>query len=250
MIAPSSSGLILLVEDTPAIRDVVQALLEGEGFAVVAISDGQRAVSWAEHHQPALVVLDLDLPVLDGVAVASILRARFGALFPILIFSADERAYAKTRHLGPCGLIRKPFDADGLVAAVRGGLKVGGRFRVSSAFPADLTGQRRSGRDMPSTNGDLATLADELQRQLDAGALDGLGPVTLLAGPFADTTLAARALLADLDHLCSLAEHSGSAPTTERWTLLADELYLLLLMLGRRRDRGTDGQNGRTPPVP
>ena len=99
-------------------------------------------------------------------------------------------------------------------------------------------------------NGDLATLAAELRGQLYAGALDGLGPVTLLAGDFADARLAGRTLLADLDHLCSLAEHTGSAPAAERWTLLADDLYLLLLMVGRRRDRATDGQNGSTPPVP
>jgi len=103
---------------------------------------------------------------------------------------------------------------------------------------------------MPATNGDLATFADELRGQLDAGALDGLGPVTLLAGSFADAGLAGRILLADLDHLSSLAEHTGSAPAPGRWTLLADDLYLLLLMLGRRHDRGTDGQNGRIPLAP
>src|SRR3954451_2053876 len=133
----TSGGIILLVEGTRAIRDVVQALLEGEGFAVTAIEDGPGAVAWAEQHQPALVVLDVDLPVIDGVAVASMLRARYGALLPILIFSADERAYANTRHLGPYGLIRKPFDADVLIAAVWRGLEGNGRFETSGAFPAD-----------------------------------------------------------------------------------------------------------------
>jgi len=100
---------------------------------------------------------------------------------------------------------------------------------------------------MPTTNGDLATLAVELQGQLDAGGLDGLGPVTLLAGSFADARLAGRTLLADLDHLSSLAENTGNAPTPERWTLLADDLYVLLLTLGRRDDGTTNGQDGRTP---
>jgi hypothetical protein len=163
----------------------------------------------------------------------------------------DERAYAKTRHLGPSGLIRKPFDADVLVAAVRQGLEGSGHFETNGTFPADRgTQQRRPGGDRPAMNGDLATLVAELRGQLDAGALDGFGPVTLLAGPFADAGLAARTLLADLDHLSALAEHTGSAPEPERWVLLADDLYLLLLMVGRRRDRVTDGQNGRTPLVP
>ena len=98
---------------------------------------------------------------------------------------------------------------------------------------------------MPTTNGDLATLAGELRGQLDAGALDSLGPVTLLAGSFADAQLAGSTLLADLDHLSSLAEHTGIAPTPERWTLLADDLYMLLLMLGRRGGGATDRTAGR-----
>ena len=244
-IVPSSSENILLVEDTQAIREDVQALLEGAGFMVTAFADGRRALDWAELHQPGLAVLDLDLPHLDGVAVASLLRARYGALFPVLIFSADDRAYAKTRHLGPCGLIRKPFDADGLVAAVRNGLEGGHHFEARTALPFNgATQPRRHAGGMVTPNGDLATLAAELQRQLDADVLDGFGPVTLLAGTFPDAGLAGRALLADVDHLSSLAAHTGEAPSPERWALLADELYVLLLLVGRRRDRAI---NGRMP---
>jgi two-component system OmpR family response regulator len=118
----SSDGPILLVEDEPTIRDVVQALLEDEGHVVAATKDGTAAVAWAEQYRPALVILDLGLPLLDGVAVATILRARYGDRLPIVVFSADQQARARTRHLAPCDLVRKPFDADVLVAAVRRGL--------------------------------------------------------------------------------------------------------------------------------
>jgi DNA-binding response OmpR family regulator len=120
--AASSDGTILLVEDEPIIRDVVQALLEDEGHVVASAEDGVAAMTWAEQHRPVLVVLDLELPRLDGVAVATLLRARYGDLLPIVIFSADLDARAKTRHLAPCDLVRKPFDSDVLVAAVRRGL--------------------------------------------------------------------------------------------------------------------------------
>jgi hypothetical protein len=56
------------------------------------------------------------------VAVATLLRVRYGDLLPIIIFSADVDARAKTRHLAPCNLVHKPFDADILVAAVSRGL--------------------------------------------------------------------------------------------------------------------------------
>src|SRR4051812_7438786 len=138
-ITPSPDGMVLLVEDNSGISDVVQALLEDEGFAVAAIGDGRAAVAWTEQHRPALVVLDLDLPVIDGVTVGSLLRARFGALLPILIFSADQRAYVRTRHLGPCGLVRKPFDSDVLVAAVRRGLDGSSSIETTGALPS---GQR------------------------------------------------------------------------------------------------------------
>jgi CheY-like chemotaxis protein len=247
-LAPSLSGVILLVEDNPAVSDVARMLLEDEGFAVTAIADGGEAVSWAERHEPALVVLDVGLPSVDGVALASILRARYGPLLPILIFSADERAYAKTRHLGPFGLIRKPFDADVLITAVRRGLAGSSRFDASSDSPPGRASlQPPLGDDMPATNGDATVLADELRGQLNTGALDGLGPVTLLAGPFTDAGLAGRTLLADVDHLSSLAEHTGDPPTPDRWALLADDLYVLLLKVGRRRD-GTI--NGLTLPTP
>lgn len=117
----SSDGTILLVEDDPTIRDVVQALLEDERHVVAATEDGATA-AWAEQHRPVLVILDLGLPRLDGVAVATLLRARYGDLLPIVFFSADLHARAKTRHLAPCDLVRKPFDADVLVGAVRRGL--------------------------------------------------------------------------------------------------------------------------------
>jgi len=244
----SPVGKVLLVEGDQSIRDGVQMLLEGDGLEVAAADNGRAAVAWAEQERPALVVLDLDLPVIDGVAVGSVLRARFGALLPIVIFSADTRAYAKTRHLGPCGLVRKPFVGDVLVAAVRRGLKGSGFINPKNALPSHRTPERRqAGDDIPALDGDLGLLAAELRGHIDAGVLDGFGAVRLFAGPFADASLAGQTLLADLDHLASLARHTGEAPTPDRWELLADELYLLLLTLGRRPDGGTDGQHDGVP---
>ncbi len=132
---PSSSGTVLHVEDDPVIRDVVQMLLEDEGLVVSSIADGRAAVAWAELNHPILVVLDLGIPILDGVAVGAILRARYGDGLPILIVSADERADQKTRHLGPCGLVPKPFDADDLVAAVRQALDGSGHVDTTDGPP-------------------------------------------------------------------------------------------------------------------
>lgn len=103
---------------------------------------------------------------------------------------------------------------------------------------------------MPTTNGDLAALAAELRTRLDAGALDGLGPVLLTAGPFADARMAGRILLADLGHLSSLAELTGSAPAPNRWALLADDVYVLLRRTSQQRNGSAHGQDAGSPPAP
>jgi len=142
--APSPVAAILLVEDDPMFLDIMRTLLEGDGLLVSSAQDGQAAVAWAEQNRPAMAILDLGLPLVDGVAVATFLRERYGWSLPILIVSADEQAYARTRHLRPCGLTRKPFDLDDLLAAVRQGLSgqdqrqgTGGSPPNASATPSD-----------------------------------------------------------------------------------------------------------------
>jgi hypothetical protein len=90
----------------------------------------------------------------------------------------------------------------------------------------------------------LPALVAELQARLDGGALAGLGPVTLASGPIHDAELAGRVLLADLDHLGTLAEHTGSPPAPERWALLADDVHVLLLALGRRNGETDEPDDG------
>src|SRR4051812_6147507 len=82
-------------------------------------------------------------------------------------------------------------------------------------------------------------LATDLRAPPDAGAFEALGPVRLKVGPFASAELAARVLLADVDHLSTLARHTGHPAAADRWTLLARELDTLLLMEGARREKTT-----------
>jgi hypothetical protein len=154
-----------------------------------------------------------------------------------LILSADDRAHDKTRHLGPCGLVRKPFDADDLIAAVLRGLVGDGvsptRAGPSGARPADDEGH---GGEMAAVDPMLAALIAELRSCLEAGALSDLGPIMLKAGPLPNAELAGRIVLADATHLSELAEHTGHPPASERWALLADDVQRLLLHTGRRRE--------------
>src|SRR5215210_4191344 len=89
-----------------------------------------------------------------------------------------------------------------------------------------LTSQHRAPGDyMLTVDHALPELIAELQARLDDGALVGIGPVTLASGPFLDAELAGRVLLADLDHLGTLAEHTARRATAHRWLLGTSGLH-------------------------
>ncbi len=115
----SSGTPILVVDDDPMIRRGIQRVLEQEGFAVETAADGSEAVARAAQRPPALVVLDLILPTEGGSGVADALRAAHGAALPIILITADGQAAEKARQIGAATYLRKPFEVDALVAAVR-----------------------------------------------------------------------------------------------------------------------------------
>jgi two-component system OmpR family response regulator len=100
------------------LRTVFQLLLEGEGYPVVAVADGLEALRAARTIRPSLVILDLALPLLDGHAVGSELRATYGDALPIVIVTATGQTAETARDISPCGYLSKPFDIDGLLTLV------------------------------------------------------------------------------------------------------------------------------------
>lgn len=83
-------------------------------------------------------------------------------------------------------------------------------------------------------------LAAELSDRLGAGGFAELGAVRLMAGVFANAELAGQVLLAETDHLGSLAEHTGQPAVDDRWALLVYDLGTLLHLPGAQVD-GTPG---------
>ncbi len=115
---------VLVVDDDPEIREVVSWLLEDEGIAVETASDGPRALDCATRERPALIVLDMGLPLLSGEEVAARLRAHYGEPPPIIVVSADGRAAEKATRIGARGYLHKPFDIDELMRLVRVALAI------------------------------------------------------------------------------------------------------------------------------
>lgn len=110
---------ILVVDDDPEIRRVLQRGLAYEGYTVELAADGQTALVLARQTPPDLVILDLRLPDLDGVEVCRRLRA--GDDVPILMLTARDGVSDKVAGLdaGADDYLVKPFVMDELLARVR-----------------------------------------------------------------------------------------------------------------------------------
>ena len=107
---------ILVVEDDPQLRAIFQVLLEGEGYPVVTAADGVEALRAARTMRPSLVILDL--PLLDGHAVGTQLRATYGEALPIVVVTATAQTVETADDISLCGYVSKPFDIDDLLAVV------------------------------------------------------------------------------------------------------------------------------------
>src|SRR4051812_41157896 len=109
--------VVLLVDDDPAIRRTVASGLELEGFSVVAASGGRAALEAVARVSPAVVLLDLAMPDLDGLEVLTRLRAG-GDEVPVCILSARDEVDDRVRGLqaGADDYVVKPFALEEVVA--------------------------------------------------------------------------------------------------------------------------------------
>ena len=115
--ATSSWRKILIVEDDPQLRELYRSALRTAGYVVTAVEDGADALRQIEHSMPALVVLDLALPRVDGRDVHRELKARRDTRdIPVIVVSGTDIADVDAKQFAY--VLRKPCDPDRLVDAV------------------------------------------------------------------------------------------------------------------------------------
>ncbi len=114
---------ILVVDDDPRLRELVAITLERAGYQVTTARDGQMALTNSMRENPALIVLDVGLPELDGLEVCRRIRARSDV--PILFLTArdDEIDRILGLELGADDYVTKPFSPRELVARIKAILK-------------------------------------------------------------------------------------------------------------------------------
>jgi type II secretory ATPase GspE/PulE/Tfp pilus assembly ATPase PilB-like protein/ActR/RegA family two-component response regulator len=118
---------VLLVEDEEPLRRVLRDLLEREGFTVVEAADGVQALDEVDRSAPDVLVLDLNLPRLDGYGVLGHLRARPStAKLPVIVLTAkgDEDNEVRVFETGANDFLTKPFRPRALGARLRALLKM------------------------------------------------------------------------------------------------------------------------------
>jgi len=128
--------LVLLVEDEARMRRFIRASLANEGYRVVEAERGQLALDLAMSHNPDLILLDLGLPDVDGIAVTEALR-RWSSV-PIIVISARERPDDKIRALdaGADDYVTKPFATGELLARLRVALRHAARAGTPASVEA------------------------------------------------------------------------------------------------------------------
>ena len=115
---------VLIVDDEPPIRRFVRTALESQGYRVIETESGEGALAELGRNRIDLVILDLGLPGMDGLAVIERLRGE-GATVPIVVLSSrtDEKGKVAALDLGADDYLTKPFGIEELLARVRAALR-------------------------------------------------------------------------------------------------------------------------------
>ena len=155
----SSRDRVLVVDDDPPLLRMLERTLAAEGFDVTAAADGAAALIATERAAPDVIVLDVTMPGLDGLAVCRRLRAK-GLATPILMLTARDAVSDRVAGLeaGADDYLIKPFASEELVARIRAlnrrhlepqpllsyadlVLDVRGRSMIRAGRPIELTGR-------------------------------------------------------------------------------------------------------------
>ena len=140
-----SEGAVLLVDDDAPILRMLERTLAAEGYAVSAVRDGGAALAQVERFMPDVIVLDVAMPAMDGLAVTRRLRAK-GHAVPILLLTARDAIEERVAGLdaGADDYLVKPFDPSELTARLRALLRRNHPPAEQLAF-ADLSLDAESG---------------------------------------------------------------------------------------------------------
>lgn len=159
---------ILLVEDDLALSDVICFTLRRAGLETIPIYDGAAAIDAFTTIQPALVVLDLNLPKQDGFAVCRYIRSHGATPVIVLSVRSGDETIVKALELGADDYIVKPFSPAQLVARIRAVLRRSGTTSTPSLLEYEEWALDVTRREVRRGQADAVRLTDLEVRLLEA----------------------------------------------------------------------------------
>ena len=137
----NTDWVVLVVEDEAPIRRFLKAALEAQGFKLLEATTGTQAIAMAASHNPDIILLDLGLPDIDGLAV--IKRIREWSRTPIIVISARGKDTEKVEGLdaGADDYLTKPFSVEELAARLRVSIRQLTQSRVGKDEPIFRQGE-------------------------------------------------------------------------------------------------------------
>jgi two-component system, OmpR family, response regulator MtrA len=154
---PLVKGRVLVVDDDPALAEMLGIVLRGEGFEPAFVADGDKALAAFHETKPDVVLLDLMLPNKDGLEVCRQIRAESGVPIVMLTAKSDTVDVVLGLESGADDYIVKPFKPKELVARVRARMRRNDDIEPESLrigeVEIDVAGHRvtRDGQDVPLT---------------------------------------------------------------------------------------------------
>lgn len=118
-----NNSTVLIIDDEPQLRKLLEITLESQGYHVLLADDGRNGMALAASHTPNLIILDLELPDKHGLDVLKELRAWYRNAIIILSVANSEEIVVKALDHGADDYLSKPFRTAELLARVRNAIK-------------------------------------------------------------------------------------------------------------------------------
>jgi DNA-binding response OmpR family regulator len=167
-------GKILVVDDSPAIIEMVKATLEGEGYEVIVATTGEKALKRAENTMPDLILLDVRMPGMDGFETCRRLKAneRTSAI-PVIFMTGLTATESKVTgfEVGSVDYVTKPIEIGEILARIRTHMTLRTMQKElqtqNQRLQQEVTERKRAEADLQKTNQELAERTQQLSHTLD-----------------------------------------------------------------------------------
>ena len=115
---PGTQPLVLIVDDEAVLLGCLELVLLDAGYRILTAEHGVTALRVLSRESPDAIVLDLQMPLMDGLTFAREYALLPGEHAPIILLTASDSGHAAAQQIGAAALIEKPFDIDALVHAL------------------------------------------------------------------------------------------------------------------------------------